>query len=359
MGIDKKPNILLLASTFRHFFIGLGLAFNDKSSQYHLVFIDQKFNDERNPVLQYLLEDALPFKSVSCLPLRANGVSKRKVRKLCFSKLQKIIDNLKPDEICVGNDRRVEFQFSMNYARNCIGLNTVGAYLDDGAGSYISFDKFRLKKSILDKYIDTPFKKIVYGSWFERPEWIGGSTWVDKLYLTLPQLVPSVLSEKSIVPVMPSFYKVNKAEDKMLELSERLGGRLDDIGIMDATLLVLPPKSIMEGLYGSLSELRSLILGLSNKSRKLFVKYHPRDVDDPLDIKDKVTLLPAAIPLEIFFSIYDFKEIIGDVSTALLSAKWLKPHSNVKFIDTKSEFTESMKSIFKELKIYELDEFDE
>ncbi len=350
-----KPNKLLLVSTFRHYFIGLGLALSDKSHAYHLVFIDQKYDDERNPIYLAALEMVEPFSSVECMPVRSIGLRKSKVRSMGFDRLKTIIGELKPVEIATGNDRRLEFQYAMYVAKKLDRLDVAGAFLDDGTGSYISFQKLKFTKYLSDKWIDTPIKKVVYGHWYTRPLTFGESHWVDICYLAHPLLVENTLRNKKCIEIEASFYRTVRAQNILrkligilcLESQPKIKGR--------SVLLTLPHSSIITDIYGSLEGVKEMILAVTASYENVCIKYHPRETGDPFNLSGKFIMLPAEIPVEIFFSVMNFDQVIGDVSTALMSAKWLLPKCEVSFIETKSVYTNAIKGLFSRMDILPLE----
>jgi len=344
--IAGKPNKLLMVVTFRHYFIGLGLALQDKASNYHLVFINQKYNDNRNPIYQASLRLSAPFSSVSCLPLNVSGlVDKLRNRKRIFSILERMIDELKPIEIATGNDRRIEYQYAMHYARNKLGVKVVGGYLDNGIGSYINFQKLEFGKFLARKWLDVPLKKIVYGRWYTRMQRYGGSDWTDVCYLTHPQYAPSRLLRKECRKVNLEVYKNDSAHViNQLLLLLGLGGQTLDNN--QSILLVLPKAPVMKIIYGSIESAERIVKKMCEQYKNVYVKYHPADLGDVLQFNGQAVILPSQLPVELLFLGMSFCKVVGDGSTAILSAKWMLPDADVGFFDLNTPYTHLVKDIF-------------
>lgn len=343
---SSKENKLLMVATFRHFFIGLGLAMTDKSSSYHLIFINQKFNDNRNPIFQAVSRLVKPFSSVICLPLNVSGTfNKYRNRKLIFKVLRDIVGQLKPVEIATGNDRRIEYQYAMHIAKNKLKLNVKGAYLDNGIGSYINFHKLEFGKYLARRWLDVPLKKIVYGNWYTRMQRYGGSDWTDICYLTHPKYAPSRLAKKDCRKIEMDIYK-NDKENIILNLLKELGLTHANLDASESILLVLPKKPVMELIYGSIENAELLIKGICEGYNNIYVKYHPADLGDVLNLSEQATLLPSQIPVELLFINMSFNRVLGDGSTAILSAKWMLPQSDVGFFDLETPYTILVKDIF-------------
>ncbi len=350
-----RPNKLLMVGQFRHYFIGLGLALNDEAHNYHLIFINQSFDDERNPIYQASLKLLEPFASVSCLPLRTSKFQqKNKNRKEAFKILRDTIKKLKPVEIATGNDRRLEFQYAMHYSRNVLKLGVKGAYLDNGTGSYISFQKLNMGKYLARKWIDVPIKKLVYGRWFTRMQRYGGSDWTDTCYLTHPEFAPARLMKKRCVEVEVGFYKTNRAQCLIRSIVTSLGWQEKKQLPGEKILLVLPRGTVIEEIYGSLESAELIIKNITRNYGGVYVKYHPADQDDILNLKGVAEILPSPVPIEILFSVMSFDKVIGDTSTAILSAKWMLPKAEVSFFDMSSEHTEVIRSLFSKMNILPL-----
>ncbi|MEY8251176.1 MAG: polysialyltransferase family glycosyltransferase [Colwellia sp.] len=350
----KSPaNKILLISTFRHYFLGIAMALQDKQHAYHAIFIDQQYDDERNPLLAAAKALITPFKSVSCLPTRGKGLNKRAVRLRAFASIKETIDTLKPVEISTGNDRRLEFQYAMYYARLNLTGHTLGSYIEDGTGTYINVQCYSLKKHLADKYIDTPIKKLAYGLWYSRPAVLGAGKWIDRTYLTFPELVAPPVDKVPGVHLNADLYHSGDGQQIIEQLVKTMGFTLPK-NQEEIVLLALPHHSIVKDMYGSVANFRKKIAELLKQEKNIYVKYHPRDLGDPYGLGDIATFLPTAVPAEIYFTTLNIKQVIGDISTAMMSAKWLKPNCHVSYIKTNSIYTKAASTLFGKMDIKEI-----
>ena len=290
-----------------------------------------------------------PFSSVMCLPVVSDAKNKRRTRKASFKELERIVVQLRPNEIITGNDRRIEFQFAMNSARKKVELNVVGSYLDDGTGSYINGYDYNIKKRISDKYIDTPVKKLAYGSWYKRPLTFGASAWVDRCYLCYPELVLKELAFKECILLDHAWYSSPGALILLHKLIPLLGINDNVTSQGDSVLVVLPHSSIISELYGSLDKMKIMVESLISKYDSVYVKYHPREENDPLCVADSAILLPSSIPAEVYLCVMQFSKVIGDVSTALMSAVWLQPTCEVEYIETHAKISVPIVKLFNDM----------
>jgi|GEM_PF-3461588 len=347
-----KQNKILLASTFRHYFLGMTLAIKNINTDYHVIFIDQTHTDKQNPLLQFATANPQPFKSVTNLPVREAGLNKRRYRLKCFSLLKDTIKLLQPTEICTGNDRRLEFQYAIQLAKKQ-NPNTIGSYIEDGTGTYIQQKEHDLGKYLSDRYIDTPLKKMAYGLWFEHPKSLGASHWIDKSYLTFPGIAPKEVRAIPFEQLESSQYKGKQALKILNQLSKYLGF-MPDNKTQNITLLALPHHSIIKDMYGSVGQFTIVITTLLKKHENIYVKYHPRDLHDPFELKAYCTILPTAVPAELFFATLNISHVIGDISTAMMSAKWIEPSCTVNYIETDSKLCQLATPIFNNINITKL-----
>lgn len=340
-----NKNKLVLVSTPRHFYLSIGLAFANKEYDYHLVFIDQKTLPKDNELYQAILNVSGPFKSVDCSVVRQSE-AKASNRRAVAIQLKELVSRLQPIEIIAGNDRRFEFQYSMHIASRAGYANVTGGYLDDGTGSYIGFDAARKIKYLTDRYIDTPIKKLVYGHWYHRPRMLGMSRWVQRRYLCHPELA----SGGEVVALSPDDYLTDVVVDYMAELVNYMGDTQGyDRG--GSLLIVLPHSSIVSLLYGGIEGFKVVLDSLIQKAGTVYVKYHPREHADPLELEGKVVLLKSNLPLEMYLSLLKVDRVIGDVSTGLMSCKWLYPDLDVSAIKNNSNLSQSIGVLYDSLKI--------
>ena len=102
-------------------------------------------------------------------------------------------------------------------------------------------------------------------------------------------------------------------------------------------LILLPSMNLVDTVYKDIRILRKLLEDFKKKNLVVGIKYHPKDKDGNavLDAGNQFTIVPTYLPAEIVFSlINDDAIIIGDVSSALFSAKWLLPKSKTYQFDT-------------------------
>jgi hypothetical protein len=321
------------ASTILHLYAAASIAAGRRNEIAHLVFIDQPGNKEfpLHSIAQHW--SASPFENVKLLHGRFKGIAnKLKKRKQLFNDLETLITDLKPDDIFVGNDRRIEFQFSMHITET-LGLQTKGHYMDEGTFTYVGR---KPSSSFSDSVIDNCLKKLSYGLWWKNPLTVGESAWISIIHVAFPELIDDRLNKKVIMQLDHSAF----TSDAMMQLSNDIlmfyKFDSDKLADLDA-LFTLPHESLFTKNPDYRDQVLHLINNLKSKGQRVAVKYHPRNrVPDALDLLSAgVELIPAGISFEAILPLLPKKtHIIGDLSSTLLIARWLRPELEVTSVYT-------------------------
>lgn len=330
-----------------HFFIATNLAISHKGETNIALFISKNEQTAK----QYA-KATLHFKDIfqQTHDLTINDEhSKFSQRKLRFSQLKGIIASTPPDRIFTGNDRRVEFQFSMYQARK-LNTDVDGIYIDDGTISYLGHKSIN---NIIHKYVDPILKKLVYGTWWKNALTTGSSNWISKAYLAVPKDAHPLLKTKELVPLNQAIF----SSEKFLAVNDFLIAKYDELNTIDFSqvkaVLCLPYESFYLKDPSFLSKIQQSMLQ-KFKPEEIAIKAHPRSKEIELLTHNfpKSTLLPNTIGMELLLpKLSDSTSIIGDVSTALLTAKWLKPSVTVQAFEVNSNISTSLKKLFDSLEI--------
>lgn len=307
--------------------------------QAFLGLIDQP--ESERPFVKALRQwPASPFQQTLLLSQQAKGMGKRQQRRTAFKAIAELIERIQPDKIYTGNDRRIEFQFAIHHssqAQNSKNREVVGVYLDDGTYSYLGRKTHWLKDQVIDNLV----KKLSYGFWWQQPKTIGASSWIKQAILAFPASAIKEIKQKACLQLprnlgKPEFKQLARL---CLENSPITAESLSDI---DA-LLLLPHESVAED-----QTKQKLSYWLTGHDDKIAFKHHPRTNLHNLQgdkevwlIPEEAIQVPAGIPMEVLLPLFQPNcQIAGDVSTALLTAKWLRPELEVSAFSTESTPTE-------------------
>lgn len=326
-----------------HFFVATNLALSIEGNKI-AVFINKNFATAK----QYG-DVAKQFPNIFTDVLVINC----KDKKASYAQIESAIDKHPADEIFAGNDRRFEFQFAMHTAKKH-NPKVKGAYIDDGAVSYLGH---KSSGNIAHKYIDPWLKKLAYGPWYKSALTTGCTAWVDTVYLAFPNLAHPLLKEKQLTAISPE----NFSKPEFLALNNALlnnSKALDEINFGEIkVVLTLPHEASYVNAPEKLESLKARLVTQFQESA-IAIKAHPRSENFSLLTKvfPQSTNLPATIGMEMLLPLLASDiAIVGEVSSTLLTAKWLKPNADVRIYQGDNKPDDKLVSLLTELGITQLD----
>ena len=327
-------NSVYFASTILHFYAASVIASERPDEQVHLVFIDQP-EDVEFPLFDIVQQwQQSPFASVQLFHGRFKGlINKLKQRKHLFTQLENVIRDLRPENIFVGNDRRIEFQFSMHIATS-IGCQPTGYYMDKGTYTYLGRE---VSSTIGDALIDNLAKKLSYGFWWKNPPIAGGSEWINTVHAAFPDHIHPLLKQKQSTPLNAAGFSSPAIQELSRLQMDHYGFDHSQLTHLDA-LFTLPHESLFEKDPGYKKRVLTVIKQLTASGKQVAAKYHPRN--SSADALAGVTLLPASISFEALLPhLPESCEIWGDVSSTLLIPRWLRQDLPVYSLQKKADNT--------------------
>ena len=336
--------VIYLPSTPFNLFLSLIDMLERQPEKAWLIMIDQK---AALPYLELLQGNAdFPLVGVHTLQA-ASGWKKPFVRRSQFEQLWRWVEASHPAEIVVGSDRRIEFQYLMHRFSQT-GSRPLGVYLDDGLYSYLWWKHSRLD---LEWWVNNFLKKVVYGAWWDQPRTIGDSRWVDKARLLFPAMARPPLLQKRTERIAVELSCAPAMQKLASELAGLMGieaNRLSSI----RKLILLPHPVHMKRRPELVQVLRH---ELDQSEGLTAIKYHPRyEGRDPLSLLSPETLLlPNNVAYEFMLPLLsDETEVVGDLSTVMLSTKLLRPQIRCRLLsrfDECDEKSQAMHSLFEQV----------
>ncbi|MCF6344956.1 MAG: alpha-2,8-polysialyltransferase family protein [Thiomicrorhabdus sp.] len=317
--------------------------------QAELWLIDQK-NVATNPYLFALLAwESSPFQSIKIFSGVCSGKKKLAERRQNFAQIKKGLTRFTPQQVMVGSDRRVEFQFTLAHLKS-LGTPAKGVYLDDGLYSYMG-----RKSSCLSDGVNAILKKMTYGFWWQEPRVVGASNWIQEAWLFAPEQAVPQLQQKKCDTLEPQWFRT----PEILALSQRVAHELAfDATVLEAldVMLLIPHPANVQKMVGYQARLQAVIRQLCHQGKRVGVKYHPRAPSEDyllLASQGAVDIIPAALAFEFCLpSLASECKVIGDVGTALLTTKWLRPDLSVyAVLDESDAFQKPFVSLNKRLDI--------
>ena len=329
MKVDCK-RVLYLPSTPLNVLVCLAHACQQQNQESVLVLIDQNTVDTHPYLEQLTCLDNSPFTQVEMLVGAVEGVSKLALRQQNFAKLETLLAQYDFDAVATGSDRRIEFQFCMNYlSRQNSTKKMEGWYLDDGLYSYAG-----RKTNFFKDGFNNILKKLVYGLWWSEPRQLGTSKWISKAWLFQPLKAINNIQQKPLEKIAAQWFQntVLQRFSRALVASVVSKEAQEAIPKADVCILIPHPSNVKK-MPDYAQRLTEVIQLAERQSRQIAIKYHPRfGGDDRFDLArhEHVTVIPTELAFEsILLLLNESVHIIGDVGTALLTAKWLRPKIKV------------------------------
>lgn len=316
-------NVLYLPSTPLNVFVSAALALHRQTQdKAEIWLIDQRQPAEENLYFNALNNWALsPFQSVRLMTSNSKGLAKLGERKNTFAQMAYALSSFLPNNIAVGSDRRVEFQYAMHYLTD-MGHEVEGWYLDDGLYTYAGH-----YRSKLAYYANALIKKIAYGNWWQEPRTIGASSWIHQLFLFRPQYAIADLANKPSASLESHLFQQPALQELSVSLCRSQNYEVSSLTEVDL-IIILPHPHDRAKMQDYDRKVRDFVIQASAEGRRLAVKYHPREAElDPLSLQRlaAVQLIPAALAFEFVLPfLRSGTQIVADVCTVLFTAKWLR-----------------------------------
>ncbi len=321
---------LYLVSSPLHFLGATLIALENENTSNHLLFISRNAKIAE-PYAAVARDYTDVFDDVRVLYEEKGGLDP-KSRKPVLRHLQNFASEYIEAVIHTGNDRRFEFQGLMHFLR-ALGNNRLATYIDDGAVSYVGHKSMG---TLAHDYIDPFLKKLVYGRWWKQARTTGASAWIGDAYLAYPELAHELLKPKSLKQ-MPIRHMNSKryAQINRDVLEKVCGDELSQLTGIDV-VLVLPHESEYLQDDSFLVAAKSY-MGGSAGSSNLAVKLHPRSENEDI-VKEhfpSATFVPSVLGVEMILSVLpDGCKFLGSVSSALVTARLLRPAASIVSIST-------------------------
>lgn len=308
-----------------------------------LIYIDQKAATPYISELEKL--SCSPFKKVFSLYGKATAVQKLKERKYNFNFLRSLIEQYDIDEVVVGSDRRIEFQFVMHELR-LKQKNVVASYIDDGLYSYLAWQRPWWK------YIaNSLVKKLFYGLWWREPSMPGCSSYINQSILISPEKALPCLLDKKVKTLDLSQFDNARLKNWTAMLLDAFQCNIAAVSNIDVCF-ILPHPNDLKKMPNYVENLKSQIQSRIAQGQTVGVKYHPRVTDKDLfglNQFDNIVLIPNALAFEFLIPFLNqHADIIGDYTTVMLTSKMLRGDLNViASIETNNNYEQPLLSVMK------------
>jgi hypothetical protein len=346
----SSSSLLILVSTPWQLFCALGLLFGPyRHARRTLALIDQR-SGRRDPwhdVLDQLNEPGLQIRTLPAIG--KSPLAKLRNTRGVLRQVSALVDEVQPDEIIGGNDRRVEFQYAMAHASR--RRYTLGAYLDDGTFSYSGLNNLRKRRhdSLLTQ-LEKLSGRLHYGNWYDKPAALGTSRWVEYAWLAFPEHAHALLASKPRLALDPYWYR----RSEVLALCQRLteGNTSTSAPAAFDRLLLLPHDHLLRADAGLRAALTQQLDDARRNGEQIAIKRHPRSESWLLDVdRSGLVELDSRLPIEAYAPWLAHAKIAGTLSTALLSLRWLCPDARIEALSHAGALADPLQPLYRRLGI--------
>lgn len=249
------------------------------------------------------------------LSLRKN--SRRIARHLLNSEYNRIV---------VFNEQRPESQAAIYWSKRAFPA-TRGYCAEDGWTAYLE-DVYQFTHHPVARVA----RKLAYGFWWEDVATAGGYSSADGLLTVAPKAVNGQRG-CPVMEICRDHFFTDSMQVLAGEVLEAEGFSTDDLSAIDAVVF-LARSTIVQKLKNYPAMVTRAIGALRSRGMRVAIKYHPREPrQNPygLDGLPEIVQLPAALAAEFLLINADarFRVVLGDITTSLMTAKWLFPESSV------------------------------
>jgi len=322
---DKEIIILENFSDFEKIINGLK-RWEDNPFKKHVV-IKGKFSVEQIPEKSFLNI----FRNNSTINLEKRSVND----------LKKAYKGVNFDKVFTCNDGKPQSQYLQYKCKKNNGLNI---YVEDGSEVYN--DSLRSPRAFHESIL----YKVYFGGWYERMKILGDYKFTDEIRALRPDLVRKELKHKKVKPIgLENFTNLKKTG-----LTKSI---LNEFGIElprnKQPIIIFIPHSSFIKKRNLLSFYQKIVSKLMKDDKNILLKYHPREKNYYIGKEENdIKILSQSLPSEILIleMINNTPIVIGDISTCLLTSKFLKKETQVisliNMIDMESK---NLKKVFKKI----------
>ncbi|CAA0102433.1 Uncharacterised protein [Zhongshania aliphaticivorans] len=269
-------------------------------------------------------------------------------RKSWFASYQTLFGDQQEVAIYTGNDRRPEFQSAM-YWLVTQGKKPDAYYMDEGTVTYIGHKSMH---SIQHRYIDPLLKKLLYGELWKNALTTGSSPWIATACVAFPDLVHPRLKEKTLLPIDVAAF----SDEKFLDMARTIAALdKDQQTLLDhvSLVLTLPYEAYFIKQRHRYAELATQLKTMFSLDQ-MAIKPHPR-ISKPELLSETFPgfqVLDSSVGMELLVPLLNAEcAIVGDVSSVLLTAKWLRPTMPIFALAQDEDASSKLAEIYQKLDI--------
>lgn len=326
---SERASALYVTFTPYHVFLATVLAGARLRQLRQDLIVVSDFADAQFLVQALRTWDGNAFTEIHLLP-GAYGVRKKILRQFAYAanipRIRRTVSKLAIDEVYVFNDARPEAQAALHYARTqSPDLRVV--FVEDGLTAYGSHG--RSPGSMFARL----GAMALFGRFWQDVTVLGTSRWVNSVGAIFPSCVRPELRRHPIRPVTDLSGLPERLARHVIRC---LGGtclRPEDFKELEV-VVAITQSAVARAVPDYPQTVKRCISDVADAGLRVAVKYHPREpLGDYLNLGQdrRIVQLPKMLPIELIYALAGgrLRVVIGDLSNALLTARWLCPRASV------------------------------
>lgn len=331
-----------LASSPRHLLLFAGLALESSAGDDNRLFFIEHV--PAADVATYLdavaIWTASPFTSAEPLAAdyrsviaRGHASKSRRAYKVDFrrqnrARLDARLADAVPDAVFVGVDNFYEAQYLLHRSGR---LNPArrGVYVEDGVSVY----DYSYRKTFIRTHPKEWMRAVRYFPWWRPSPLPGASSWLSEGHVAFPDLVLEPFRRKRLHALPRRRYLSVEFRNLAGVIAASFGVDRSRLAETDVLIAVTHTKwgSLLPGYRETM---RRICRSLLAAGKRVAIKPHPRDPNQnalELDEHPNLYRVPGQAMFEVLMVLTDHPRllVIGDASTSLVAAKWLRPDAEV------------------------------
>ncbi len=195
--------------------------------------------------------------------------------------------------------------------------------MDEGAITYVGHKSMG---SFAHRYLDPLAKRLFIGRWYQPSLTMGASDWVKTVYAAFPEHVHPLLKHKQLVRISPEPFarpQFKALARDLLSDGEEYAEALHGVKLV----VTLPHEASYLGAPQTYEAVSRALLDHFAPSR-VAIKPHPRITNQHVlkQIFPGTSILEPTTGMEVLLTLLDDDCLVaGDISSTLLTTKWLRP----------------------------------
>lgn len=311
-----------------HVFLAVGLSDQFGESQNSITVV----GDSRGAEITadtLLRSDASPFRHVEyhAGPTASQSLASRVLN--LHKQRRRIESHVRRNQfsrVVVFHEHRPESQAAIYWSKRSFP-ETLAFSAEDGWNAYVEnaygFNRHPFAKAA---------RRLAYGSWWEDVATAGEYSFTDGLFTVVPKAVQGQRT-CPVHEIRREFFASEQMRVLASEVLTASGFDARDLSDIDAVVF-LARSTIVQKLQDYPAQVVQAIDLLRRRGMRVAIKYHPREPkQNPygLDGLNGVVELPQGLAAEFLLvnSATRVRVVLGDITTSLMTAKWLFPEMSV------------------------------